>query len=109
MPRNPAFGPDGPRIVVVGAGLSGAAFAIAWLRSGQPFESLTLVEKSERWGAGLAYSTDCDAHLLNSRTATMGVYGEREDFVYWLADRDAEDGPFARRRDYGAYLEERLT
>lgn len=110
MPRsNQHFGPEGPRIVVVGAGLSGSAFAIAFLRSGAPFASLTLIEKSQRWGAGLAYSTESDALLLNSRTATMGVHGDREDFVYWLADRDAEDGPFARRRDYGAYLEERLT
>lgn len=94
------------RIAIVGAGFSGAALAIQLLQRGAA--DVTLIERSGRFGPGLAYGTTCDRHLLNVRSGRMSLFPERpRDFVRWLDGEglDADPEGFARRRDYGRYVQ----
>jgi uncharacterized NAD(P)/FAD-binding protein YdhS len=98
-----------PRVAVIGAGASGAILAMELLRGPRWFGALTLIEKGARLGPGRAYGTGSDAHVLNSRAANMSVAGEAGDFTAWLRDRGAEDIVFAKRSEFGVYLEQRLA
>ncbi|WP_420477963.1 FAD/NAD(P)-binding protein [Brevundimonas sp. FT23028] len=97
-------------VVIVGGGFSGAMLAARLAEAGV---ASTLIDRSGRFGRGVAYSTTFDGHLLNVRANRMSaVEGQPNDFVDWLAvhapDRADPDG-FAPRRLYGAYLEHRLA
>lgn len=68
-------------------------------------------ETTEKLGAGVAYSTPHDCHLLNMRAATMSVYAEDPGhFVRWLAGREKAEGfdgeGYVPRRLFASYLEE---
>ena len=97
-------------VVIIGGGFSGAMLAARLAEVGV---ASTLIDRSGRFGRGVAYSTTFDGHLLNVRANRMSaVEGRPDDFVDWLAvhgpDRADPDG-FAPRRLYGAYLEDRLA
>jgi uncharacterized NAD(P)/FAD-binding protein YdhS len=76
---------------------------------------VTILEPRSRLGAGVAYSTSCPLHLLNTRACNMSVTDEPDDFVRWLrAERPRrvlnwtrED--FAPRSDFADYLQARLA
>jgi uncharacterized NAD(P)/FAD-binding protein YdhS len=76
--------------------------------------AVTVFEPRERLGAGVAYSTRCPAHVLNTRASNMAASGSDTDFLFWLrSERDrrgfnwgADD--FAPRQYYGDYLQSRL-
>lgn len=99
----------GPRhILIVGGGASGTILAAHLLRDGPPGLRLTLIERRERLGRGIAYDTPHAAHLLNTRVGAMSAFADRPDHFHdWLsrngtpADRDA----FVPRHLYAAYLE----
>ncbi|MDO8210770.1 FAD/NAD(P)-binding protein [Conexibacter sp. CPCC 206217] len=101
------------RVVVVGAGFAGTATAVQLLRAwrGGPLE-LTLLERSGRFGPGVAFSTPDAQHLLNVNAAGMSALPDApRDFLDWLHARDtyAHAGTFAPRVAYGAYLQELLA
>ena len=96
--------------MVIGGGVSGSALAIALLE--RPGCAVTLIDRDGAFGRGLAYSTNCDGHLLNVRSGRMSLFPDKpDDFVRWLAGKGGPADPqgFARRSDYGAYVADALT
>ena len=72
-----------------------------------------LVERGERPGLGVAYSTPFVSHLLNVRSGRMSARADQpRDFVEWLERRHpdlADPEGFAPRRVYGEYVRARLA
>lgn len=95
-------------VAIVGSGFSGTLQAIALLRGG--VRRVSLIERREEFGRGIAYSTSNPAHLLNVRTSNMSAFVEEPDhFRRWLAQRaPASPDGFASRRDFGDYLSQLL-
>jgi uncharacterized NAD(P)/FAD-binding protein YdhS len=99
-------------LVIVGAGFSGTALALALLRD-PPAGALriVLIERSGRFGRGLAYAGHWPQALLNVPAGRMSVDERRpNDFCEYLADRGLPSQPevFAPRAVYGDYLAARL-
>ncbi len=110
--------PDSSRplkLVICGGG-SAAILLLQSLkqRAQRPIE-VTILEPRSRLGVGVAYSTDCPTHLLNTRACNMSVTDDPDDFVRWLkAERPRrvlnwtrED--FAPRSYFADYLQARLA
>lgn len=99
-------------LAIVGAGFSGTALALALLRDPPPGPCrIVLLERSGRFGRGLAYAGHWPSALLNVPAARMSVDERRpRDFCDYLAARGlpAHDEVFAPRIVYGDYLESRL-
>ena len=98
------------RVAIIGAGLSGVALAVRLAQRGSEAPDITLIERGRRFGPGLAYSTQNEAHLLNVRAANMGARADApDDFANWLKAR-GEDAPaaFAPRARYGDYVQDLL-
>lgn len=97
-------------VAIIGAGASGVALA-ARLASRRRAPNVTLIERADKFGPGLAYSTADKAHLLNVRASRMSLLADRPDhFSRWLHDkRVAGDDPFAPRALYGRYVEDVLA
>ena len=95
-----------PRVLVVGAGFSGAMLAVRLLRLGRV--RVTLIERTGAFGRGVAYGTTSEVHRLNVRASRMSAFPEDPGhFVRWLAEHapsEADPDGFARRSLYGAYL-----
>jgi uncharacterized NAD(P)/FAD-binding protein YdhS len=104
--------PRGKEIIIVGGGASGTLLAVQLLRDRSEHIRVTLVEKGQQPGLGLAYSTSNPSHLLNVRAANMSAFADDPDhFVRWLAtDRAAGELHcadrfcFAPRKIYGRYI-----
>lgn len=100
------------RIIIVGGGASGVLMACHLLRSPRDNCVVTLIERRERVGPGLAFSTDRPEHLLNVRAANMGAFPDDPlHFWRWLSEAAAsrfEPCPdpycFAPRHLYGEYM-----
>lgn len=97
-------------IAIVGGGFSGAMLAARLAEAGA---TVSLIERRPEVGLGVAYSTICDAHLLNVRSGRMSARADRpRDFVDWLeANRPelADPEGFAPRRVYGDYVRTRFA
>lgn len=92
------------RVVVIGAGFSGAATAAQLLRAGK---KVTLIGREARFGPGLAYGAGSGPHLLNVPAGRMSVLADEPDhFVRWL-EKNGGGGAerFAPRALYGRYVE----
>jgi len=90
---------------IIGGGFSGTLLAINLLRHGAL--RVTMVERHpDRLGRGLAYGAAQADHILNVRAANMSALPDHSaHFVDWLKQAGlGQEGSFARRRDYGAYL-----
>jgi uncharacterized NAD(P)/FAD-binding protein YdhS len=106
-----------PTIAVIGAGFSGTVLSL-WLQSSMPAGShIYLIERSGRFGPGLAYSSRNMNHLLNVPVGRMSAFPDDPlDFLHWLQGRYSslsEGGPltevaFVPRHLYGDYLEDLL-
>jgi len=97
-------------VAIVGAGFSGATLATQILALAQhAAPRIFLIDRSGRFGPGLAYSTPHAGHLMNVRAGRLSLSPDRaDDFVEWLssrADAGAGAAQFAPRSVYGAYLE----
>jgi uncharacterized NAD(P)/FAD-binding protein YdhS len=109
-----------PRIAVVGGGFAGAAFALHLIRAnGRRPIALDIMEPRPLLGAGLAYSSEDDAHRINVAAARMAVFAEDPThFDRWFretgeaeADPDAllPDGrAYPRRIAFGRYMDQLL-
>ena len=108
---------NGRHIIIVGGGASGVLLACHLLRDPNNAISVTLIEKRQAIGRGMAYSTAQPGHLLNVRAANMSAFADDPlHFCRWLAEHDEdahghEPGPltFAQRRVYGRYIAELIT
>lgn len=101
-------------VLIVGAGFSGSLVAIHLLREDAELRVI-LIEKRGRFGLGVAYSTNIDAHLLNVPAGKMSAFAAEPDhFLDWLrapdhgAMPDAGPESFVSRRLYGKYLQHAL-
>jgi uncharacterized NAD(P)/FAD-binding protein YdhS len=90
-------------VAVVGGGYSGTLQAIQLAERGA---RVTLIERDDRIGRGVAYSTVHADHLLNVRASGMSAFPDRPDhFAAWVTAQGLGDGgTFVQRRDYGRYL-----
>jgi len=94
-------GPRDSKIAIVGGGCSGLLTAVNLIRSG--FRGrLTVIEPREQLGAGLAYSTSFDQHLLNVPAEKMSALSDQPShFLNWLRAKhlpEAAAGLFAPRK-----------
>jgi uncharacterized NAD(P)/FAD-binding protein YdhS len=98
------------QVLVVGGGAAGAITAAALLRGDRAVD-VTVVERSEVVGPGLAYGTTDPHHLLNNYAARMSAVEEDpEHLVRWCRARDvpASGSTFLARETYGRYLADLL-
>ncbi|MGX1788498.1 FAD/NAD(P)-binding protein [Bosea sp. NPDC055332] len=105
-------GLPGTRVIIIGGGASGVLMACHLLRD-QPDDCVvTLIERREKVGPGLAFSTDRPEHLLNVRAANMSAFPDDPlHFWRWLSAGSVdrfEPCPdpycFAPRHLYGDYV-----
>lgn len=101
--------PEPLRVVVVGGGAAGTIAAAHLVRAATPAMPVhvSLVERSGRFGPGLAYDTHHHLHTVNNFAARLSaVPGDPDHLVRWCRDRGDEIGPtsFVGRGRYGAYL-----
>lgn len=97
------------RVTIVGGGFSGAMLAA---RLAESRVSSTLIDRTGRFGLGVAYATPFEGHLLNVRSNRMSaIEGRPDDFADWLKTRHPEHADpegFAPRQIYGRYVQDRL-
>ena len=97
------------RVVVVGAGFSGTAVAVALLRRRVP---VTLVERSGGYGRGIAYATPDPQHLLNVPAGSMSALADAPGHLLDWAARNGMSvaaGDYIPRNVYGDYVEDVLA
>jgi uncharacterized NAD(P)/FAD-binding protein YdhS len=96
-----------PDIAVVGAGASGTLQALHLKRAGA---DVTLIERGERPGRGVAYGTKRPEHLLNVPARRMSAFADDPGhFSRWYADHyGGTEESYAPRMVYGDYLAELL-
>lgn len=94
-------------IAIVGGGVSGALVA-THLLANEAGPRVLLIEPRAEAGRGLAYSTDCPAHLLNVPAANLSAFPDTPGhFLEWArAQLGAQIDPytFLPRRLYGTYV-----
>lgn len=94
-------------IVVVGAGFSGTMVAVHLARQMRVRLSVTLIERTGRFGAGVAYATPFACHLLNVPAARMSAFpDDPHHFLRWASGQHPGVRPetFVSRQSYSAYL-----
>ncbi|MGW3408354.1 FAD/NAD(P)-binding protein [Streptomyces sp. NPDC000888] len=105
------------RFAIAGMGATGVGVFVALVRSLAASDraagaEIHVFETKERLGAGVAYSTPHDCHLLNMRASTMSVHADDPGhFVRWLTAHEdgahtLADTDYVPRRLFAAYLQE---
>jgi len=100
-------------IIIVGGGASGVLLAAHLLRNREADIRVTLIERREQLGRGVAYSARQWDHLLNVPASGMSAFADDPDhFWRWLLQRhlvaDGNKFVFLPRRIYGDYLSDVL-
>ncbi len=95
------------RVAIVGGGAAGAFVAANLLRSGDPAIDVTVIEPRAEIGLGVAYSTPDPWHRLNVPAISMSALVDDPDHFHRWAGIAPE--AFARRVDYGRYLQTTLA
>ena len=100
------------RITIIGGGASGTLLAMNLLKhAGEARLEVNLVEKRDKVGSGVAYSTGEDVHVLNVPAGKMGAHADDvEHFHRWLIEKGHDHAPtaFVPRRIFGEYLRDCL-
>lgn len=94
------------RIVIIGGGAAGVLAASA-LAASAPHAEVTVIERADVAGPGLAYGTARPHHLLNSPAGRMSADADDAgQLVDWRAEHglEADPGAFTPRAEYGRYL-----
>lgn len=105
-----------PVIAIVGAGFSGTLLACQLLKQTQRPLRLLLIERSGRFGPGVAYGTEDPRHLLNVSAGAMSAWPDDASHLLRWVDRNRvaladlvpetmDSSRFLPRRVYGLYLE----
>ncbi|HTT79042.1 MAG TPA: FAD/NAD(P)-binding protein [Stellaceae bacterium] len=104
-----------PAIAIIGAGFSGTLLSLHLLRRCPGSVRIHLVERSPRFGCGLAYSTGNLNHVLNVPTSRMSAFHDRpDDFFDWLRQDEKLGGGsvtphgFVARKVFGEYVRHHL-
>lgn len=101
-------------LCIVGGGFSGAmtaANAISCAGTRGLAMRVVLIEERAQCGLGVAYSTQCEDHVLNVPCARMSAYADKPDhFLEWVTRRtgDADGKRFLPRRLFGEYVRQTL-
>jgi len=103
------------KLVICGGGSAAILLLQSLKQRAQRAVEVTILEPRSRLGVGVAYSTACPTHLLNTRACNMSITDDPDDFVRWLkAERPRrvlnwtrED--FAPRSYFADYLQARLA
>lgn len=109
--------PDSPPVIaIVGAGFSGTLLASQLLRHAHRPLRLLLIDRSGRFGTGLAYGTTDPGHLLNVSAGAMSAWADdpshllrwidlNRDALIDLLPSGADASSFVPRQLYGLYLQ----
>jgi uncharacterized NAD(P)/FAD-binding protein YdhS len=100
------------RVVIIGAGFSGAATAIQLLRKLPKEVELVIINRSGKMAKGLAYGTNSPYHLLNVPAGNMSAIADDPgSFLRYCHANDplVHSGSFVSRALYGQYLEALLA
>lgn len=96
------------KITIIGGGATGILLAINLIKHQKnELTEINLVEKKEKVGRGVAYSTATNFHLLNVPANKMGAFpDDLEHFYRWLTAQGYEyfASDFVPRKIYGDYL-----
>lgn len=103
------------KLVICGGGSAAILLLQSLKQRAKRVVEVTILEPRSRLGVGVAYSTACPTHLLNTRACNMSITDDPDDFVRWLkAERPRrvlnwtrED--FAPRSCFADYLQTRLA
>ena len=101
-----------PHVIIIGGGASGVLLAVQLLSRKDSNFFVSIIEARPRVGLGLAYSTEDDDHLLNTRAQHMSALADQPGhFLAWLARNGlfADPDAFVSRSIYGRYLAELLA
>jgi uncharacterized NAD(P)/FAD-binding protein YdhS len=96
-----------PVVAVVGGGCAGTLVAANLLRSFDGPLRIVMIERSGRFGPGVAYSTEDPQHLLNVLAERMSAFRDEPlHFALWAAERLGGIAPasYLPRGVYGEYL-----
>ena len=102
------------KLVVCGGGASAVLLLTALRSRFSGTIDVTILEPREQLGLGVAYSTQCPLHVLNTRARNMSATDDPDDFLNWLRDSHPRRplnwtrNCFAPRKFYGEYLQARL-
>lgn len=99
-----------PVVAVVGAGFCGTLLAVLLARAGGL--RILLIDRSGRFGPGLAYVGGPAHLLLNTPAGRMSAFADDPGhFTRWAQARDpaVHGGSFLPRAMYGAYLQDLLA
>jgi uncharacterized NAD(P)/FAD-binding protein YdhS len=101
------------KFTIIGGGATGTLLAVNLIKNvANKSIEINLVDKREKLGRGVAYSTAQDFHLLNVPANKMGAFPDQlEHFHNWLVAKGYDFFPndFVPRRLYGEYLRELLA
>lgn len=100
-------------VIIIGGGASGVILAAHLLRSNDPGLRVTLVERRDSFGKGMAYSAALSDHLLNVAATNMSAFPDDPSHYWrWLQEKQlvsADAGPvYTPRSTYGRYLQDIL-
>jgi uncharacterized NAD(P)/FAD-binding protein YdhS len=100
-------------LAIIGAGFSGTLLALHALRRAPAQTQVLLIERTRRFGHGLAYGSGNPNHLLNVPAARMSAFHDRPgDFLDWLhrqpAWQNCTGQCFVPRQAFGAYIRDLL-
>jgi uncharacterized NAD(P)/FAD-binding protein YdhS len=99
------------RIAICGGGASAVLLLTALRGQTSRLIEVTVIEPREQLGLGVAYSTGCPLHVLNTRAGNMSATEDPDHFVGWLRREHARRplnwtrNDFAPRQFYGQYLQ----
>lgn len=80
MTRNPHYD-----VAIIGAGFGGSMVAVHLAQCAPPGVKVALIERSGRYGCGVAYSARTPLHLLNVPAARMSAFPDDPGhFLRWL-------------------------
>ena len=93
-------------IALVGAGFSGTLVAAQLLRTARRPLRILLIDRSGRFGTGLAYGTQDPGHRLNVSAGNMSAHpSDPGHLLRWLdLNREALDGLLSERIDASSFL-----
>ena len=97
------------KIAIIGGGFSGVMVAIHLLQKASQSLNIYLIERRNKLGEGIAYSTPLDHHLLNVPAGKMSAFVDQHDnFLQWMnihyPDKLITDKTFVPRKFYSEYL-----
>ncbi len=98
--------PDTVDVAIIGGGAAGTLTAVHLLRTGRPVR-VAIVERTDRLGRGIPYSTTNPRHLMNVPASGMGgLAGRPGHLVEWCAAQGepVEGAAFVSRPLFGRYL-----